>query len=107
MNYETVVNKISSKKFILGNAANTSARVESMTKNFVDVDLLITRNTRQQCQQQAVPKFKKLFKKDESLMTPIGELRHIVKDHKVNDHNLYTISEEFNSYYKELSETTK
>ncbi len=107
MEYKTAVNKIVSKKFILGTAANSSARVESMTKNFLDVDLLITGNTRKKCQQQAQPKFKKLFKMDGSYMNPIGEVKHIVKDFKSDGHKLYTISQQFNSDYKELKETTK
>ena len=107
MEYKTAVNKIVSKKFILGDAANSSARVESMTKNFWDVDLLITGNTKAKCHQQAESKFKKLFKKDGSYMNPIGEVSHIVKDYKSDGHKLYTISQQFNSDYKELKETTK
>jgi class 3 adenylate cyclase len=107
MDYKTANNKIFSKKFILGNAANTSARVESMTKNFVDVDLLITGNTRLKCHQQAESEFKKLFKKNGSHMNPIGEVRHIVKDHKADGHRLYSISDEFNIDYTERKETKK
>lgn len=107
MDYKTEANKKVSKKFILGTAANSSARVESMTKNFVDVDLLITGNTRLKCHYQAEPKFKKLFKKNGSYMNLIGEVNHIVKDYKSDGHKLYTISQQFNSDYKELKETTK
>ena len=107
MEYKTALNKIFSKTFILGDAANSSARVESMTKNFVDVDLLITGNTRLKCHQQVDLKFKKLFKKTGSYMNPIGEVKHIVKDHKLDGHKLFTISDKFNSDYKELKETTE
>lgn len=107
MNYETAVNKIFSKKYILGNAANTSARVEAMTKNFVNVDLLITGNARLKGHQQAEPEFKNLFTKDGSYMNPIGEVRHMVKDYKSDGHKLYTISKQFNSVYKELKGNAK
>lgn len=107
MDYKTAANKIVSKKIILGTAANSSARIESMTKKFLDVDLLITENTRLKCHHQAEPKFKKLFKKYGSYMNLIGEVKHIVKDYKSDGHNLYTISQQFNSDYKELKETRK
>lgn len=102
MEYTTTAKKIVTKKFILGNAANSAARVESMTKNFVDVDLLITGYTRQECHKQAQAKFKKLFKKDGPYINQIGEVRHIVKDYKSNGHKLFTISQQFNSDYKEI-----
>ncbi|MBW1794179.1 MAG: hypothetical protein JRJ38_07080 [Deltaproteobacteria bacterium] len=107
MEYETSDNEVFSKKFILGDAANSSARVESMTKNFVDVDLLITKNTRLKCHKQAAPKFKNLFKKDSSCMNLIGEVRHIVGDHKPDGHILYTISDQFNADYEKLKKTAK
>ena len=107
MEYKTAVNKKVSKKFILGNAANSSARVESMTKNFVDVDLLITGNTRLKCHKQAETKYKKLFKKDGFYMNPVGEVKHIVKDFKSSGHKLFTISQQFIDDYKELKEATK
>ncbi|MCX5886067.1 MAG: hypothetical protein NT096_09200 [Proteobacteria bacterium] len=107
MEYETSDNETFSKKFILGDAANSSARVESVTKNFVDVDLIITGNTRLKCHQQVEPKFKKLFSKDSSYMNPIGEVRHIVRDHKLDGHKLYTISAKFSAEYNRLKKTLK
>lgn len=107
MEYKTLVNKTVSKKFILGNAANSAARVESMTKSFVDVDLLITGNTRLKCHKQAEEKYKQLFKKDGSCMNPIGEIRHIVKDFKPDGHKLFTISQQFIGDYKRLKKATK
>ncbi len=107
MEYKTDGDKISSKQFILGNAVNSAARVESMTKNFSGVDLIITGNTRQACQKQAANKVKKFFKKGEGYMKVIGEVRHIIKDSKADGHTLYTLSEKFNSHYKELLGTAK
>lgn len=107
MEYKTADHKTVSKKFILGDAANSSARVESMTKSFVEVDLLITGTTRLKCHNQAEAKYKKLFKKNGSYMNPIGEVRHIVKDFKPNGHRLFTISQQFIGDYKEIKEATK
>jgi class 3 adenylate cyclase len=107
MEYKTDGDKISSKQIILGNAVNSAARVESMTKNFLGVDLLITENTRRNCQKQAAGKVKKLFKKDEGYMKVIGEVRHMIKDSKPDGHTLYTLSAKFNSHYKELLGVTK
>ena len=107
MEYKTDADTIASKQIILGNAVNSAARVESMTKNFLGVDLLITENTRRNCQKQAAGKVKKLFKKDEGYMKIIGEVRHMIKDSKPDGHTLYTLSAKFNSHYKELLGVTK
>jgi len=107
MEYKTDGDKIVSKQIILGNAVNSAARVESMTKNFFGVHLLITENTRRKCLNQAAKKGKKLFKKHEGYMKVIGEVRHMIKDGKPNGHTLYTLSAKFNSHYKELLGTAK
>jgi class 3 adenylate cyclase len=102
MECKTGGDKIFSKQIILGNAVNSAARVESMTKNFFDIDLLITENTRYNCQKQAAGKVKNLFKKNGGYMKVIGEVRHMVRDSKPDGHTLYTLSAKFNSHYKEL-----
>lgn len=107
MEYKTSSDNIISKKFILGNAANSSARVESMTKNFVGIDLLITGNTRLKCHKQAEIKFKKLFKIKNSCMESIGNVKHIIKDYKSDGHKLYSISDQFNSEYKKITKSKK
>ncbi len=74
-----------------------------MTKNLVDVDLLITGNTRKACKKQAQANVKVLFSKDGGYVKPIGEVRHIVKDYKANGHHLYMVPEEFCYEYRKLS----
>ncbi len=100
MEYKTAAKKSVSKKFILGNAANSAARVESVTKNFLDVDLLITGYARQESHRHAPRKYKKLLKKDGPYINQIGEVRHVVKDFQPIGHKLYTISHQFYEDYK-------
>jgi len=102
MEYKIKDKKSFSKKIILGNAANSAARVEAVTKIFLDVDLLITGYTRQESQRQAPQKYKKLLKKDGLYFNQVGEVRHLVHDSKQNGHKLYTISPQFYQQYKKI-----
>lgn len=100
MKYQIAPNKETIKKFILGNAANSASRVESMTKNFLDIDLLITGYTRKKSHQQADKKIKYFFKKNGDYMTKIGDVRHVIGDGKADGHSLYNIDTIFYDDYK-------
>lgn len=102
MEYKTVNKKSVSKKYILGNAANSAARVEEVTKIFLDIDLLITGDTRKESYRQASPKYKELLKKDGEYIHRVGEVRYNVMDSKPNGHELYTISSQFYQNYKKI-----
>jgi class 3 adenylate cyclase len=99
--YKVNENNHLSNTLMLGNAANSACRVESMTKNFAEVDLLLTGYTRQLCQQQANKKVKKLFEKEGTHLIAIGDVRHLINDSKPNGHTLFTVSQDFYDVYKQ------
>ena len=102
MKYQTNSKKSEIKKFILGNAANSAARVESMTKNFIGIDLLVTGYTRKQSDLQADKRYKRLFKKNGDYMSEIGNVRHNIGDGRLKGHSLYTVSDSFYEDYHKI-----
>jgi class 3 adenylate cyclase len=90
------------KKIIIGNAANSAGRVESITKNSLDIDLLITGYTRQEARKECGRNYKHLFDKHTPYLNQIGG-RHNIGDGKSNGHNLYSITSEFYDEYKRIT----
>jgi class 3 adenylate cyclase len=94
------------RRVIIGNAANSAARVESATKNFIDVNLLITGYTRQEARKECPKSFKKLFNKKGPYVKELGG-RFDVKDGKEDGHALYIVKENFYKKYQGISEREK
>ncbi len=94
------------KKIIIGNASNSAARVESVTKNFLDIDLLITGYTREEAQKECNKDFNSLLKKNGQLLIKLGG-RFNIQDGKKKGHSLYWVKNEFYERYKQILSTRK
>ncbi len=94
------------KKIIIGNSSNCAARVESVTKNFLDIDLLITGHTREEARKECNKSFKGLLNKTGPFLMKIGG-RFNVQDGKKDGHKLYCVTNEFYNKYKQITAANK
>jgi len=90
------------KKIIIGNSSNSAARVESVTKNFLDVDLLITGYTRKEARKECNKAFKGLLNKTGPFLIKLGG-RYNIQDGKKDGHSLYYVKNEFYEEYKKIT----
>ncbi|VVB85655.1 Uncharacterised protein [uncultured archaeon] len=88
------------KDFIFGIVANTVARLESFTKNYISYNFLITANYKKNYLNQATDEnLKNLFKKESPCYRKLGKVD--IKDGKKTGHYIFALNPEFISKFKE------
>jgi len=89
------------KDFIFGIVANTVARLESFTKNYVEFKFLVTGNYKDNYLEQATnEKLKDLFRDGRTYVhESLGRVN--LKDGKENGHTIYALSADFLTKFKE------
>ena len=100
--YDPPSGELIRKTIIIGNAANSAARVEAATKMFADADLLITGYTREEAKKECSRSVKHLFNKGGPYVKKIAE-RLDIGDGQRGGHNLYSVSDAFYEKYKEIT----
>ena len=103
---ETGNGKYLKKRIIIGNASNSAARVEAVTKSFFDINLLITGYTRQEAQKECHSNYKDLFDTDNKHLIKLGG-RFNIQDGKQKGHDLYVVKNQFFDKYKQISLSNK
>ena len=94
------------KKIIIGNASNSAARVESVTKNFFDIDLLITGYAREEARKECNKAFRGLLNITGPFLMKLGG-RFNIQDGKKDGHNLYYVTSKFYQEYKRITLANK
>jgi len=92
------------RQFGYGTVLNSSARVESFTKNFSDLNVLFTGNFKSFLSKQfkMLEKTRQTKLKDyESKIKAVTNFRSDVKDNRGNGHLLYTINNKDRTYFIE------